>query len=68
VHTLCLSRTELSKAPAETSTGYEYSQHRTQVHIYIVTSYVTDHSLNLSILLSEGKETNRDFISSGERT
>jgi len=24
-------------------------------------------SLNLSILLSEGKETNRDFSSSGER-
>jgi hypothetical protein len=35
---------------------------------HTVTSYVTDHSLNLSILLSEGKETNRDFISSGERT
>jgi hypothetical protein len=34
----------------------------------IVTSYMTEYSLNLSILLSEGKETNRDFISSGERT
>jgi len=33
-----------------------------------VTSYETDYSLNLSILLSEGKETNRDFFSSGERT
>jgi hypothetical protein len=33
-----------------------------------VTSYETDYSLNLSILLSEGKETNRDFFCSGERT
>ena len=36
--------------------------------IKIVTSYETDYSLNLSILLSEGKETNRDFFCSGERT
>lgn len=27
-----------------------------------------DHPLNLSILLSGGKETNQDFLSSGERT
>jgi hypothetical protein len=36
--------------------------------ITIVTSYEIDYSLNLSILLSEGKETNRDFFCSGERT
>jgi len=33
-----------------------------------LTSYEVEDSLNLSILLSEGKETNRDFLSSGERT
>lgn len=26
-----------------------------------------DYSLNLSILIGEGKETNKDFLSSGER-
>jgi len=33
----------------------------------ILTSYKIGDALNLSILLSAGKETNRDFISSGER-
>jgi len=33
-----------------------------------LTSYKIDNALNLSILLSAGKETNRDFVSSGERT
>jgi len=33
-----------------------------------LTSFKIDNALNLSILLSAGKETNRDFISSGERT
>lgn len=33
-----------------------------------LTSYKIDNALNLSILLSAGKETNRDFICSGERT
>jgi len=33
-----------------------------------LTSYKIDNALNLSILLSAGKETNWDFISSGERT
>jgi len=33
-----------------------------------LTSFKIDNALNLSILLSAGKETNRDFICSGERT
>jgi len=33
-----------------------------------LTSFKIDNALNLSILLSAGKETNWDFISSGERT
>ena len=28
---------------------------------------IWDNSLNLSILMREGKETNKDFLSSGER-
>lgn len=45
---------------ARASSSHSFSTRRPQSR--------RDHPLNLSILLSGGKETNQDFLSSGERT